>query len=176
MKNFPLCFQLQSINNAFPHPSQLYHCPCFKRKRPCFFSVSLRVLLVSLFQISVQIFSFHLLLLIFLLNFFASLIISSSYSPPARPLPSSLSFTLFSFCSAAMATASLTPKEKKNTSFPPRRGLIKRQIFAKLVKVVVNKASKPGARGKNRAEDGGESSASQTPPPSAYNSDANSDF
>ncbi|CAL8999374.1 unnamed protein product, partial [Prunus brigantina] len=51
-------------------PSQLYHCPCFKRKRPCFFSVSLRVLLVSLFQISVQIFSFHLLLLIFLLNFF----------------------------------------------------------------------------------------------------------
>ncbi|CAB4313199.1 unnamed protein product [Prunus armeniaca] len=72
-----------------------------------------------------------------------------------------------------MATASPVPKEKKNTRLPPRRGLIMRQICEKLVKVVVNKASKPGAQGKNRGEDGGESSASQTPPPSAYSSDAN---
>ncbi|KAL6275989.1 hypothetical protein ACE6H2_019590 [Prunus campanulata] len=72
-----------------------------------------------------------------------------------------------------MASASPAPKEKKNTRFPPRRGLIKLQIFENLVKVVVNKASKPGAQGENRGEDSGESSASQTPPPSAYSSDAN---
>ncbi|KAI5322179.1 hypothetical protein L3X38_031251 [Prunus dulcis] len=73
----------------------------------------------------------------------------------------------------ALASASPAPKEKKNTSFPPRRGLIKLQIFEKLVKVVLNKASKPGAQGENRGEDGGESSTSQTPPSSAYSSDAN---
>ncbi|RXI04492.1 hypothetical protein DVH24_038766 [Malus domestica] len=72
-----------------------------------------------------------------------------------------------------MATASSTPKEKKTTTLPPRRGKIKGKIFRILVKAVIKMASKLGARRNNRKE-GGRNSASVTPPPSAYNSDANS--
>ncbi|KAB2614715.1 hypothetical protein D8674_021303 [Pyrus ussuriensis x Pyrus communis] len=71
-----------------------------------------------------------------------------------------------------MATASSTPKEKKTATLPPRRGKIKGKIFRILVKAVIKMASKLGAPRNNRKESGRDS-ASVTPPPSAYNSDAN---
>ena len=65
-----------------------------------------------------------------------------------------------------------------SSSFPPKRGQIKAQIFESLTKTVVSRASKLGkAVGRIIGEGGSGSggSASSTPPPSAYNSDGNSD-
>ncbi|KAG6629309.1 hypothetical protein CIPAW_14G075900 [Carya illinoinensis] len=76
-----------------------------------------------------------------------------------------------------MAATFPNTDKKKNSSFPPRRGQIKAQIFGSIAKKVVSTASKVGAalekiRGEDRS---GGNSASSTPPSSAYNSDLNSD-
>ncbi|KAK3206115.1 hypothetical protein Dsin_020161 [Dipteronia sinensis] len=76
-----------------------------------------------------------------------------------------------------MATVSSTPQKKNERTLPPRRGKIKEKILKILVKKVVSVASKVGGGGaaeKNRGE--GSDSATATPPPSAYNSDANSEI
>ncbi|KAG2673667.1 hypothetical protein I3843_13G090100 [Carya illinoinensis] len=77
-----------------------------------------------------------------------------------------------------MANVTSNTEQKKSTSFPPRRGQVKAQIFESLAKKVVSAVSKVGeALGMNRGNDGnGGASASSTPPPSSYNSDVNSDI
>ncbi|KAK1586786.1 hypothetical protein Q3G72_006133 [Acer saccharum] len=79
--------------------------------------------------------------------------------------------------SQAMATVYSTPQKRKSErNFPPKRGKIKAKIFETLMKKVVSVASKASGRAaeKNRGE--GSDSATATPPPSAYNSEANSDI
>ncbi|KAK2643249.1 hypothetical protein Ddye_025012 [Dipteronia dyeriana] len=77
-----------------------------------------------------------------------------------------------------MATVPPTPQKKKNErTLPPKRGKIKAKIFETLVNKVVGTTSKADGRGaaeKNGGE--GSDSATTTPPPSAYNSDANSEI
>ncbi|KAH1142062.1 hypothetical protein AAZX31_12G070100 [Glycine max] len=66
-----------------------------------------------------------------------------------------------------MATNNSTVHNKK-TSFPPKRGQIKAQIFSNLVKIVASKFSKDE---KDDDDKNGGDSAISTPPPSAYSSD-----
>ncbi|GMN24512.1 hypothetical protein TIFTF001_000594 [Ficus carica] len=74
----------------------------------------------------------------------------------------------------SMASISSTTDKDKQTSFPPKRGKIKAQIFGSLVKAVVSMVSGAGASSAAAAAAAAaaESSASVTPPPSSYNSDA----
>lgn len=70
-----------------------------------------------------------------------------------------------------MATSSSTPQNNKTASRPaPKRGQIKAGILRNLLKAVVS-TSNPGAQGRNIGTEAGGSSASPTPPPSAYTSD-----
>ncbi|KAF3453976.1 hypothetical protein FNV43_RR04418 [Rhamnella rubrinervis] len=67
-----------------------------------------------------------------------------------------------------MSSPSKTQKKEKRR-VPPKRGQIKGQIFENLIKSVVSMVSKAGETG----ETSGGTSASATPPASAYNSDGN---
>ncbi|GLT33839.1 hypothetical protein SLA2020_083970 [Shorea laevis] len=71
-----------------------------------------------------------------------------------------------------MGRADSANQKKRETNPPPRRGQIKAQILEKLCKAVVSAVSKAGESHKRNGADG-KSSASTTPSPSGYNSDAN---
>ncbi|RDX96567.1 hypothetical protein CR513_20760, partial [Mucuna pruriens] len=65
--------------------------------------------------------------------------------------------------------------ERKKASLPPKRGQIKAQVFNSLVNSVASAISKTRESLRNViANGGGSGSASSTPPPSGYNSEANS--
>ncbi|QHN76984.1 hypothetical protein HN51_054422 [Arachis hypogaea] len=68
--------------------------------------------------------------------------------------------------------------EKKRSSFPPKRGQIKAEIFNGLASSVVSTVSRVGESLRNMIGNGGtspSSSSTSTPPPSAYNSEGNND-
>ncbi|CAK9172944.1 unnamed protein product, partial [Ilex paraguariensis] len=73
----------------------------------------------------------------------------------------------------SMATTSSNSPKRQTTNPPPKRGQIKAQIFESLVGTVVSVASKVGEAPSRWGIDGGVggSSASASPPPSAYCSD-----
>jgi hypothetical protein len=88
---------------------------------------------------------------------------------------SSASFQIIIYFYTYMAFA-----YSNSSSFPPKRGQIKAQIFESLAKTVVSRASKLGKAvgriiGEGGSGSGSGGSASSTPPLSAYNSDGNSD-
>ncbi|PSS28945.1 Junctophilin-1 like [Actinidia chinensis var. chinensis] len=73
-----------------------------------------------------------------------------------------------------MASTPPNPSKKQNPSFPPKRGQIKAQIFESWVNALSLAVSKAGeALGRIRRGGVGSSggSTSESPPPSAYNSD-----
>ncbi|XVF20177.1 hypothetical protein REPUB_Repub11eG0175600 [Reevesia pubescens] len=80
-----------------------------------------------------------------------------------------------------MATASTTPqRKKKETHVLPRRGQIKAQIFASMVKAVVSAPSKVKEvlrKNKGEGSDGkSSSSTTTTPPQSGYNSEGSGEI
>lgn len=72
----------------------------------------------------------------------------------------------------ASSTYSTPHNKEKAASFPPKRGKIKAQIFNSLVKIVTSTVSKAGKFKGSGGDNSGGDSATSTPPPSDYNSDA----